>query len=539
MISRCRSGSQRKRLDEHEYIDKTAPRAGPSVIYAENAVYDASVGCANPDSVTFATLFIRQFMGFRFGQHVLREEPCATWRTLTWVRGLLAGEGQVDKLQAIEGVQTEVRTRGRHGRVAGFLKRMGPGLITGASDDDPSGIGTYSQIGAKYGYALLWTMPFLLPLMAAIQEVSARIGRITGRGLAGNIRRYYSAWLLYPVVFFLVVANTINLGADIGAVGDVIALLVGGPSLVYAGVFAIGCVLLQVFASYSRCCNIFKWLSLVLFSYVATAFLVHVRWREALRGTVLPSIRFDADYIASFIAVLGTTISPYLFFWQASQETEEIRDKPADHALRRAPDQAREQFARIRIDTYVGMSFSNLVAFFIILAAAATLHVNNITDIQTSSQAAEALRPVAGRLTSLVFSLGIVGTGLLAVPVLAGSAAYAVGEALKWPTGLDRKPLDAKGFYAVLSIATLLGLAINFPVVQTFTHLTPIRALFWAAVVNGVLAAPIMVVMMLMSHNKKILGPFARISTTLRLFGWIATAVMAAATIGLFLTWKS
>jgi NRAMP (natural resistance-associated macrophage protein)-like metal ion transporter len=423
--------------------------------------------------------------------------------------------------------------------VSGFLKRLGPGLITGASDDDPSGIGTYSQIGAKYGYSMLWTMPFLLPLMAAIQEVSARIGRITGRGIAGNIRRYYSPWLLYPIVFLLVVANTINLGADIGAVGDATSMLIGGPALIYAALFATACVLLQIFASYSRCCSVLKWLCLVLFAYVGAVFLVHAPWREVLHGTFVPSVHFDSDYIASLIAVLGTTISPYLFFWQASQETEEIRAKPQEEALKDAPEQAREQLKRIRIDTYVGMAFSNLVAFFIIVAAAATLHAKGVTNIETSSQAAEALRPIAGRLAFVVFAIGIIGTGILAVPVLAGSAAYAVGEALKWPTGLDRKPLEAKGFYAVLSIATILGLSINFPVVQKFTHLTPIKALFWSAVINGVVAAPIMVVMMLMCHNKKLLGQFTRVSKTLRAFGWVATAVMAAATVGLFLTWKS
>ena len=432
--------------------------------------------------------------------------------------------------------QTVKRKKRRFVRTTSFLKRLGPGLIAGASDDDPSGIATYSQIGATYGYSLLWTMPFLFPLMAAIQEVSARIGRITGRGIAGNIRRHYSAWLLYPVVFLLVVANTINLGADIGAMGDATALLIGGPPLLYAAGFAALCVVLQVFVPYSRCCTILKWLSCVLFTYIGAALLVHVPWKQALHGTLVPSIHFHSSYIASIIACLGTTISPYLFFWQASQETEEIRAKPDEEALKHAPEQAREQLSRIRIDTYIGMAFSNIVAFFIILSAAATLHANGITNIETSAQAAEALRPIAGPLASVVFTMGIIGTGILAVPVLAGSAAYAVGEALKWPTGLDRKPLDAKGFYSVLSIATLLGLAINFPVVQKFIHLTPIKALFWAAVINGVVAVPIMVIMMLMCHNKKLMGPFTLVSRTLRTFGWIATAVMAAATVGLFMT---
>jgi NRAMP (natural resistance-associated macrophage protein)-like metal ion transporter len=420
----------------------------------------------------------------------------------------------------------------------GFLHRLGPGLITGASDDDPSGIGTYSQAGAEYGYGLLWTMIFSLPLMVAIQEISARIGRISGRGLAGNIRRHYSAWLLYPVVFLLLIANTINLGADIGAMGDALALLIGGPSLLYAAGFSILCVLLQIFASYPRCSKIFKWLTLALFSYVATVLMVHVPWKQATRGMLLPSVKLNGKYLSMFIAILGTTISPYLFFWQASQETEEIKNNKEDEPLKNAPEQARAQFSRIRLDTYIGMTFSNIVAMSIILAAAVTLHVHGVTDIETSSQAAEALRPLAGRLTFLLFAAGIIGTGLLAVPVLAGSAAYAVGEALNWPTGLERKLLDAKGFYCVLTVATLFGLAINFPSVQKHTHLSPIAALFWAAVVNGVVAVPIMVVMMLMCHNKKIMGQFTRISKPLRIMGWVATAVMALAAIGMFVTWN-
>lgn len=426
----------------------------------------------------------------------------------------------------------------RFHRTKSLLERLGPGLITGASDDDPSGIGTCSQIGAQLGYALLWTMPFLIPPMAAIQEISARIGRITGRGIAGNIRRHYPRWLLYPVVLLLVAANTINLGADIGVVGDSAALLIGGPPLLYAAVFTIICVVLQVFASYSRVSGILKWLTLVLFTYIATAFMVRVPWSQALRATFLPTIKINSQFLSSFIAILGTTISPYLFFWQASQETEEIKAKVEDEALKKAPEQAREQLSRIRLDTYIGMTLSNIISFFIVLCAAATLHAHGITDIQTSSQAAEALRPLAGKGAFLLFSFGIIGTGFLAVPVLAGSAAYAVGEALQWPTGLDRKPLDAKGFYGVLTIATLLGFMINFPLVQRHTHLTPIKALFWAAVLNGVVAVPIMFVMMLMFHNEKLLGRFTRVSKLLRLAGWAATGLMALATVGLFATWK-
>jgi NRAMP (natural resistance-associated macrophage protein)-like metal ion transporter len=420
-----------------------------------------------------------------------------------------------------------------------WLQRLGPGLITGASDDDPSGIATYSQAGAAFGFGLLWTMLFSYPLMTAIQEISGRIGRVTGHGIAGNIRRYYPAWLLYPLVVLLVLANTFNIGADIGAMGEALKLLIGGNALLYAFAFAVLCVILQVFIPYSKYSVYLKWLTPVLFSYVATALVVHVPWGHALHDTIIPRFAKSGDYWATFIAILGTTISPYLFFWQASQETEEIRDKPMDKALNDAPEQAHKQFGRIRLDTYAGMFFSNLIAFFIILAAAATLHEHGVKTIDTAAQAAEALRPFAGRFAFTLFAAGIVGTGLLAVPVLAGSAAYAVGEALEWPTGLDRKPLAAKGFYCVLAIATLLGLAMNFPLIQKYTQLTPIRALFWSAVINGIVAVPIMVVMMLMTENPKAMGKFAGASPLLRIFGWLATGVMAAASVGLFLTWKT
>jgi len=420
----------------------------------------------------------------------------------------------------------------------GFWRRLGPGFITGGSDDDPSGIATYSQAGAAFGFGLLWTMLVCLPLMAAIQEISARIGRITGKGIAANIRQHYSAWLLYPLVFLLVAANTINIGADIGAVGDAVRLLVGGPALVYAAMFALTCVILEVFASYPACCRALKWLTLSLFSYVGTVIVIHVPWKAAMKGTFLPSIHFTGSYWATIIAVFGTTISPYLFFWQASQETEEIRNVPQDERLKDQPRQAREQFGRIRFDTYIGMTFSNIVAYCIIVAAAATLNAHGVTDVQTSAQAAEALRPIAGRFAFFLFSLGIIGTGLLAVPVMAGSAAYAVGEAFQWPTGLDRKFGDAKGFYGILTIASVLGLAINFPSVQHLTHLSPIKALFWSAVINGVVAGPIMIVMMLMCHNKKVMGQFVNMSRILRMMGWLATAAMLLAAIGMFVTWN-
>jgi NRAMP (natural resistance-associated macrophage protein)-like metal ion transporter len=422
---------------------------------------------------------------------------------------------------------------------SGLLQRLGPGLITGASDDDPSGIATYSQAGAAFGYGLLWTMVLSLPLMASIQEISARIGRVTGHGIAGNIRRHYSVWLLYPIVILLLIANTINIGADIGAMGDATKLLFGGSALLYSVLFAVLTVVLQVYGSYARCCSIFKLLSLALFSYILTALMVHVPWETVLKFTFLPRFQRSGDYWATFVAVLGTTISPYLFFWQASLETEEIKNHPDEEALRKAPEQASGQFARIRFDTYVGMAFSNLVAFFIIVAAAATLNLNGITNVDTSAQAAEALRPFAGKAAFFLFAIGIVGTGILAVPVLAGSAAYAVGEALKWPTGMDRKPRAARGFYAVLTFSTLLGLCINFPDVQRITHLTPIRALFWSAVINGVVAVPIMVIVMLMAGSKTVMGKFERTSKPLQAMGWIATVVMAVGAIMIFVTWKS
>lgn len=410
-----------------------------------------------------------------------------------------------------------------------FLKTLGPGLITGASDDDPSGIATYSQAGAQFGYGMLWTMVIVYPLMAAIQEISALIGRVTGIGIAGNMRRHYSGWLMYPVIILLVVANTINLAADISAMGAALKLLIGGPALVYSTLFAVTSVGLQILIPYNRYAGILKWLTLALFTYVATVFVVHVDWGQALRGAFIPMMRFDARSTTMLIAILGTTISPYLFFWQAASEVEEVEAHQGEKALKQAPRQAPKQIRRIEIDTYLGMAFANLVAFFIILTVAATLHASGKTEIDTAAQAAEALRPLAGRFAFLLFSLGIIGTGLLALPVLGGSAAYAVGEALKWPVGLERKARQAKGFYGVLALATLIALALDF------TGIDPIKALFWTAVINGVIACPIMVVMMHITTNKKVMGQFV-LSNRLRITGWIATAVMIIAAAGLFLT---
>ena len=412
----------------------------------------------------------------------------------------------------------------------GLLQSLGPGLITGASDDDPSGIATYSQVGAQFGYALLWTMLFSYPLMAAIQEISAQIGRVTGRGIAGNLRRHYAPGWLYSMVGLVLIANVINLGADIGAMGDVVRLLIGGPALLYATLFAGLSVALETFLPYDRYARILKWMTLALFAYVATVFVVHVPWKHALEASILPHWSWKADYITSVVAVLGTTISPYLFFWQAESEVEIERANPVEWPLRRDPRNASAQLHRIRVDTYTGMAFSNLVAYFIILTAAATLWATGHTNIETSTQAAAALGPVAGPWARLLFALGIVGTGLLALPVLAGSAAYAVGEALRWPVGLNRGILQARGFYGVLAGATLLGLGLNF------VPIDPIKALFWSAVINGVVAGPIMILMMHMASSRKIMAGFT-LNARQRWLGWAATAAMLAAAAGLFATW--
>ena len=399
---------------------------------------------------------------------------------------------------------------------------IGPGLITGASDDDPSGIATYSQAGARFGFATCWTLVATYPLMSAVQMISARIGRTTGRGIAGNICRAYPRWLLVTIVGLLVTANTINIGADLGAMADASALVLGGPAHGYLLGFAIFCGLTEVFAKYKEYVQLLKWLTLALFAYVATLFMVRVPWGEAMRAMVVPQISFEIEYVTMIVAILGTTISPYLFFWQASEEAEEVREDPDSEPLKCAPDEAPFELERIELDTLVGMAFSNLVALAIMLTAATTLHAANITDIETSAQAAEALRPIAGDHASTIFALGIVGTGLLAVPVLAGSAAYAFGEAVGRPVGLAKRPRKAKTFYGVIVAATLLGAAMNF------SPIDPIEALYWAAVINGVVAVPVMAMMMLMARRPSIMGRFI-IKGPLHWLGWLATLLMAAA----------
>jgi NRAMP (natural resistance-associated macrophage protein)-like metal ion transporter len=410
-----------------------------------------------------------------------------------------------------------------------LLQILGPGLITGASDDDPSGIATYSQVGAQFGYGLAWTLLLSYPLMCAIQEISARIGRVTGAGIAGNLRKHYPAWLLNAIVALLIVANTINIGADLGAMGAALKLLMGGPQWLYVALFAAASALLEIFLRYSRYVSVLKWLTLSLLAYVATVFVVDVHWADVVRSLVIPDLSFKTDYIVAIVAVLGTTISPYLFFWQAEEEVEDEQERPESEPLVEAPSQAPAEMSRIRIDTYLGMALSNLIALFIIITTAATLHAHGVVDIQTSSQAAEALRPIAGEFAFAVFAAGIIGTGLLTLPVLAGSAAYALGEARGWPVGLARKANQAKAFYGAIAAATLIGALMNFIAID------PIKALFWSAVINGVAAAPVMAMMMLLTMRKDVMGQFT-LPRPLQALGWIGTAVMAMTIVAMIAT---
>ena len=404
---------------------------------------------------------------------------------------------------------------------------LGPGLITGAADDDPSGIATYSQGGAQFGYDVAWTVLLTYPLMVAIQLASARIGRVTGKGLTESFSRFCPLWIVYGLVFLLVLANVINLGADLSAMGASAALIGGGHAAVFAAAFGGLSLLLQVFLPYARYVGVLKWLTLSLLAYVGVAFSVDVDWPAALYATVIPTIHWNRDYVTTIVAILGTTISPYLFFWQAEQEVEEIRRVPADKPLLVAPRQRKSHLRRLHIDTFVGMGFSNLIAFFMILATAATLHAHGVTHIETPAQAAEALRPIAGQFAFVLFALGIVGTGLLALPVLAGSAAYAVASILGVRKGLDRPLATAKPFYAILALAMALGVGISL------SGLNPIRALFWAAVINAVISVPIMVAVMLAASRKKIMGDLV-LPRRWKILGWLATAAMAAATAAMF-----
>jgi NRAMP (natural resistance-associated macrophage protein)-like metal ion transporter len=414
---------------------------------------------------------------------------------------------------------------GKHG-VRRRLRQLGPGLITGAADDDPSGIATYSQAGAQFGFSMLWTVIFTLPLMAAIQIVSARIGYVTRKGLTANIKSSFPRWVLLAVVGMLVLANTLNVAADIAAMAEALRLLVGGSAHVYSVTFGLLCLVLQVFLPYKTYVRWLKWLTLALLSYVGVVFTVHLDWAQVLSEVFRPRLAASHDMLLMVVAVFGTTISPYLFFWQAAQEMEDTTDSEPH-----TPKDVRRHLRRIKADTIIGMTFSNLIAFFIILSTAATLHAAGITDIETSAQAAEALRPVAGEFTFLLFSLGIIGTGMLAVPLLAGSAGYAVAEAAGWSGTLSAR-LDrgeGRGFYGVIAAATVGG------VILCFMPTDPVKELFWSAVLNGVIAVPIMAVMMLLASRPAAMGANV-IGPRLRWLGWIATVVMAATVTAMLVT---
>lgn len=409
-----------------------------------------------------------------------------------------------------------------------WIRKLGPGLITGAADDDPSGIATYSQAGAQFGLNMLWTVLFTYPLMVSIQMISARIGRVTGEGLSTNIRKHYPKWLLYFIVGLLLFANTINIAADVSAIGGAMNLVFGGQPQVYAACFGLLSLLLQLFIPYSRYVRFLKWLTLALLAYVATVFIEKVPWGDVAVATVLPHLSFSPVYLTMIVGVFGTTISPYLFFWQASQEVEDQNLDPNASPLRDTPDQAKENLRRIKIDTYIGMGFSNLVAFFIILTAAITLHLHGIVDIQTSEDAAKALRPIAGDFAFFLFTAGIVGTGLLAIPVLAGSSAYAIAEAFDWKNrSLELHPRMAKRFYSIIIVSTLMGVALGF------TSIDPIKALYMSAVVNGIISVPIMAVMMLIVQRKDIMGSLT-VGRRLRWLGWLTVLCMSVAVVSMF-----
>jgi NRAMP (natural resistance-associated macrophage protein)-like metal ion transporter len=415
----------------------------------------------------------------------------------------------------------------RNAREESFWKELGPGLITGAADDDPSGIATYSQIGAQFGMGMLWTMLFSVPLMVGIQEICARLGRITGAGVAAGLKKQYPKPVVYALVSLLCAANIFNLGADVAAMGAVTSLVVGGKSVVYAIALGALSLLLQVFIPYRRYVRYLKWLTLILFVYVGVLFVVRIPWLSVLKSTLVPSFEWNQSYWVAFVGVLGTTISPYLFFWQTSEEVEEIQTKAHDAPLQKKPEQAERQFRRINIDTLSGMVLSNVIAYAIILTTAVTIHASGqSTDIETATQAASALKPLVGEFAYLLFAIGILGTGLLAVPVLAGSAAYAVAETFRWRASLEVKPQRAPKFYMVIAIATVIGIAL------TLIGMNPIRALYWAAVFNGVAAGPLMFALMRMSENPKIVGQF-RLPQHLRVLGWTATLTMIAASLAL------
>ncbi len=407
----------------------------------------------------------------------------------------------------------------------GLLARIGPGVITGAADDDPSGIVTYSQVGAQFGYALGWTVLLSTPLMIAVQEISAWIGRVTGRGLAAALAAFAPRWVVASLIGLLVIANVINLGADISAMAASMALVVGGSVLVYAVLLSALCATCEIWLSYRRCLALLKWLTFTLFAYIILLLVVRVPWREAVWGALVPNFS-GSGLLTALVAVLGTTISPYLFFWQAAEEAEDERTETEARPLRDHPADASKQMDHIRIDTISGMVFSNLIALAVMAGSAATLHAGGVVQIDTAAQAAAALKPLAGSFASLVFAAGIIGTGLLAVPVLAGSAAYGVGEALGWTVGLDRRPREARAFYGVIAVAICLG------AVFVFTPVSPMQALYWSAVINGAVASPLIVAMILVGSSTAVMGSLV-LPRRLRVMGWATASIMLAATVGM------
>lgn len=401
------------------------------------------------------------------------------------------------------------------------ISRVGPGLITGVADDDPSGIVTYSQAGAQFGLNMLWTMPLAYPLMSAIQSICARIGRVTGRGLAANIKRSFPPLVLFGVVFLLLIANVLNIAADVAAMGEVAELVTGVNRYVMTPVFVFSSILMQIFIPYHRYVFFLKWLTLSLLAYAAVLFTVHVPWSEVFARTVWPHLSFDASAATVVVGIFGTTISPYLFFWQASEEVEDMRNTRA-HSFSHDHANASEELRRISWDTWSGMLYSNITSYFIILATAVTLHSAGITDIQTAADAANALRPIAGDFAFLLFAIGILGVGMIGVPVLAGSAAYALAETMGWEWGLEREFNQAKGFYAVIALSVLAALVIQY------SPISPMKALFWSAVINGVVAVPLMVVIMLLVSMKSVMGKYVA-PMYLKVLGWLGTGVMAVA----------
>jgi Mn2+/Fe2+ NRAMP family transporter len=408
------------------------------------------------------------------------------------------------------------------------LARVGPGLITGVADDDPSGIATYSQAGAQFGLNMLWTMPLALPLMAGIQYICGSIGRVTGRGLAANIKDAFPPIVIQLVVMLLLTANTLNIAADVAAMGEVAELVTGFNRHLMTTFFVVATLLLQVLIPYRHYVRFLKWLTLCLLAYAAVLFTVHVPWGQVALRTVWPDLIPNSAAAAVVVGVFGTTISPYLFFWQASEEVEDMHIRKGSTPLARDPRAAGAELRRIRWDTWSGMFYSDLTGYFIILATAVTLHAAGTTDINTAAQAASALRPLAGDFAFILFALGILGVGLIGVPVLAGSGAYALAEAMGWKSGLERKATDARGFYGIIGVSVLAGLGIQF------LPISPMKALFWSAVINGVVAVPLMVVIMLLVSKKSVMGAFIA-SRPVCILGWIATAVMGAAAVWMFI----